>query len=91
MIKVLEDREKRYEEVLKLIKLELGTVLCAKINYPGTDKNTQYAKRAFSILKEEIYKEFKEFIKLEKYAFGYDGESLLLIIDLPALELKKKV
>lgn len=90
MIKILEDREKRYEETLKLIGFDLGTVLCAKINYPGNDKNTEYAKKAFRVLKKAIYKEFEGLIKLEKNISGYDGDSMLLIIDLPDTEVKKR-
>ncbi|WP_027307741.1 citrate lyase holo-[acyl-carrier protein] synthase [Caloramator sp. ALD01] len=90
MIGILEDRERRYEETLKLIELNLGTVLCAKINYPGKNKNTECAKMAFSILRQEIYKEFDGKIKVEKKLSGCDGDSLLLIIDLPIIEVKKR-
>lgn len=90
MIKILEDREKRYEEILSLIKQSRGTVLCAKINYPGTNKNTKHSQKAFCILRKEIYNEFKKSIIKEKILNGYDGESMLLIIDLPEEEVKKR-
>jgi holo-ACP synthase len=45
---------------------------------------------AFSVLRQEIYKEFDGKIKVEKKLSGYDGDSLLLIIDLPIIEVKKR-
>lgn len=88
MIGILEAREERYEKILELINKNLGTVLCAKINYPGRDKNTPHAKKAFEILKQLLLKSFNEKIVLTKVLHGLDGNSLLLVLNLNMIEAK---
>lgn len=89
MIGILEAREERYEKILELINKNLGTVLCAKINYPGRDKNTPHAKKAFEILKQIVLSAFNEKIVLAKVLQGLDGNSLLLVLNLNMIEAKE--
>ncbi|MCX7951580.1 MAG: citrate lyase holo-[acyl-carrier protein] synthase [Clostridiales bacterium] len=89
MIGILQAREERYEKILELINKKLGTVLCAKINYPGKDKNTYHSKKAFNILKQSLLSLFKENIVLTKDLQGLDGDSLLLVLNLNIVDAKR--
>lgn len=86
---ILEDREKRYEFLCKMIDEYKLTVLCGKINYPSNNKNTLEANKAFYILYNILKERFKEYIRFEKILEGYDGKALINVLDIPLKEAKK--
>lgn len=86
---ILEDREKRYIEILSLIKLYKLPVICGKINYPGNDKNTPEAQKAFQILKQLLENRVKGESVYKQMLSGEDGSSILLVINLEPMEVKK--
>ncbi len=65
---ILEAREHRYNFVLYLIEQYKKPVLCAKINYPGSNKNTKEYEYAFNLLKNIIRKNFQLEEKMENTA-----------------------
>ncbi|MGB9813113.1 MAG: citrate lyase holo-[acyl-carrier protein] synthase [Thermovenabulum sp.] len=89
MIRILEDREKRFLKILKLYEEYNLPVLCGKINYPGNNKNTLEANLAFNVLYSLLIKEFKKFIIHRETDEGYDGKSLLLVLNMDKFEAKK--
>lgn len=86
---ILVDREKRYNEMLGLLKEYALPVLCGKLNYPGSDKNTAEAKRAFGILTGIIEDRLSDRAVFSKELTGYDGRSILMVLGLPPDEIKK--
>lgn len=86
---ILEDREKRYNDIIDLIRKYNLPVLCGKLNYPGKDKNTVEANRAFEILNKIIKENFKFKTVFSKELKGYDGKSILAIIDMFPNDIKK--
>lgn len=89
MMDILNAREERYTQILDLINKKIGTILCGKINYPGNNKNTKEAKYAFNILKDVLLNRFKEYIILKKVLSGEDGDSLILVLKLDEVHVKK--
>lgn len=89
MNKILRDREKRYYDMLSLISEFNMPVICGKINYPGNDKNTTEAKRAFQILSEILLEKFSKNITYSKSLSGEDGSSILIVANMEPLESKK--
>lgn len=85
---LLDDREKRYHEVLALISKHQLPVICGKLNYPGNDKNTIEAQAAFSILVELMSAKFGKHSVKSKILSGYDGKSLLIVTSLAPREAK---
>lgn len=86
--KVLIDREKRYYRILELIdKFDLP-VLCGKINYPGKDKRTMEAIKAFTILEESLGLRFSEKSVFCEKLDGYDGNSALMVLKEDPLKAK---
>ncbi len=88
--KILSDREKRYNNIIHLIEQYHMPVLCGKINYPGKDKNTEEAKKAFLVLKEAINNKFSNYSKFTKTLHGYDGSSILIVVQMSSFEAKDK-
>jgi holo-ACP synthase len=86
--KILEDREKRYNLVLEYLKQYNLPVVCAKVNYPGTDKNTEEASIAFSILQKAVLENFKSYFIHTNILEGYDGKSFLSIVNISPLDAK---
>ena len=86
--RILEDREKRYEKILNELKKGAKSVICGKINCPGTNKNTRESLKAFEylcdILKETIIDCEYEVID------GCDGRSIIAAEKKDADELKIK-
>lgn len=80
--KILEDREKRYNLVIDMINKYSFPVLCGKINYPGTDKNTPEANIAFEAIKETVEKAFEQFFLDKKLDSGFDGNSIIASLKL---------
>lgn len=87
--KILEDREERYNRILELIEKYNLPVVCGKINYPGQDKNTREAKIAFEGLEAAINEGFKEAFIYTAFLSGYDGQSIIGVVNKDALEAKK--
>ncbi|SCG83091.1 holo-ACP synthase [Proteiniborus sp. DW1] len=87
--RILRDREQRYYEILSLITEYNMPVICGKINYPGNDKNTIEAKKAFQILKQILIEKFSNNIVYSKTLSGDDGSSILIVADMESLESKK--
>ena len=87
---ILEDREKRYNELLLILKTYKMTVLCGKINYPGEDKNTEDVQLAFTILARLLTKKFSSYLKHMKIINGLDGPAIMMVLDMSAFEAKKK-
>lgn len=87
--RILRDREQRYYEILSLITEYNMPVICGKINYPGNDKNTIEAKKAFQILKQILLEKFSNNIVYSKTLSGDDGSSILIVADMEPLDSKK--
>lgn len=87
---ILRDREARYEYILKLIEKYSLPVICGKVNYPGPDKNTSTANKIFNILSNSLFKEFSAYIKFSKLLEGYDGKSLVMVVNLDEIDAKRK-
>lgn len=89
MDNILEDREKRYYEILARIEKYQMPVVCGKINYPGKDKNTAEAQKAFQILQSLLTEKFgKNSVDTQMFT-GDDGSSILMSVDLSLSEAKK--
>lgn len=80
---ILEDREKRYNDILYLSKKYDLPVVCGKLNYPGRDKNTIEANRAFEILHRIFIEKFSINTVFLKELKGYDGRSIIAAVDMP--------
>lgn len=89
MDKILEDREKRYNQILNLIEKHKLPVLCGKINYPGNDKNTQEVNIAFTILMKRLKDSYYPWIEYLEILNGFDGPALLCVINLNVFEAKE--
>lgn len=85
---ILFDREKRYEKILLTLKSGVKSVICAKINCPGTNKNTNESLKAFEYLLELMKKTILtgEFEILK----GSDGKSIIAGMNIECIELKSK-
>jgi len=86
---ILEDREKRYNEILAIIDKYKVPVICGKINYPGNAKNTPEAQKAFQILKQQLENRSYGKCVFKKILSGEDGNSILIAINLEPLKAKK--
>jgi holo-ACP synthase len=86
---ILQDREKRYYEILSLLSKYRVPVICGKINYPGDDKNTLEAQNAFQILRQLLTEKFAENSMDTQILTGDDGSSILIATSLKPLEAKK--
>jgi len=82
------DREKRYDRILELIEEYRLPVLCGKINYPGKNKITVEAIKAFEALKQSINLKFDEKSLFSQMLYGCDGNSLLMVINEDPLKAK---
>jgi triphosphoribosyl-dephospho-CoA synthase CitG/holo-ACP synthase CitX len=80
--RILEDREERYEEILRLINEHRKPVLCAKVNIPGLDKNTEAAFYAFGILQREVLDKFSGNFDTFNTLSGSDGRSLIAVLNI---------
>lgn len=87
--KILEDREKRYNLVIDMLKKYSLPVLCGKINYPGSDKNTPEANMAFEAMKEAVEKAFKQFFLEKMLDSGFDGNSIVASLKLEPAAAKR--
>lgn len=86
--KILDAREKRYNEIVSLYNVYKCTILCGKINYPGSDKNTRESQNAFSALVKSLEAEFQSGVTLKKHLTGFDGSSILMVLDMEPGEAK---
>ncbi len=86
--RILEAREKRYELIRSLQKQYDAPVLCAKVNYPGTDKNTERARLAFYKLKKAMEEAFSEDQIFSCMTEGADGSALLMILPMTPQDAK---
>lgn len=85
---ILEDREKRYNYILELLKKYNLPVVCGKVNYPGENKNTIEANRAYEILISIIKEKFKMETVFSAELEGFDGRSILTVIDMLPKDIK---
>ncbi len=86
---ILRDREKRYCEIQSLLSEYGVPVICGKINYPGSDKNTPEAQSAFQTLRGLLTEKFTENSIFTQILSGDDGSSILIATSLNSLEAKK--
>lgn len=86
---ILEDRERRYNNVMDMSRKYDLPVICGKLNYPGKDKNTAEAIRAFEILLKIIKERFNIKIVFSKELKGFDGRSILAVVDMLPETIKK--
>ncbi|WP_243109386.1 citrate lyase holo-[acyl-carrier protein] synthase [Anaerophilus nitritogenes] len=89
MKEILEDREKRYNNILELIQQYKLPVVCGKINYPGDNKNTSKAYTAFDVLQKLLIFKLNDFIVYKQIISGYDGKSILIVSNKSIEEVKK--
>lgn len=87
--KILTDREKRYEEILRLGAIYQWPVVCGKINCPGSDKNISDAQIVFGFLRNKMQEVFTGSRLYAKQLEGDDGASLLLVVSLAPMEAKR--
>jgi holo-ACP synthase len=64
-------------------------VVCGKLNYPGKNKNTIEANRAFEILLEIVKEKFRMKSVFSKELEGFDGRSILMVVDMSPGDIKK--
>ncbi|MBZ2174030.1 citrate lyase holo-[acyl-carrier protein] synthase [Schnuerera sp. xch1] len=88
---IFKAREERYKYILKLIERYRLPIICGKINYPGANKNTSAADKIFNMLLDKLYGEFRESIIFSRLLEGYDGKSLIIIVNVDQLTAKKRV
>lgn len=88
MGKILLDRENRYNRILQLIESYDLPVVCGKINYPGRNKNTEEAKKAFLVLQHYLKRKFDTYSEFTQILDGYDGSSILIAAKIKPLEAK---
>lgn len=88
--KILDDREKRYLETVDLYNKYKKPIICGKINYPGENKNTLEAGKAFSALLMSLNSEFKSNVLFSKLVEGFDGKAILMVMDMDPMEAKKR-
>ncbi len=86
---ILKDRENRYNTILDLIDQYQLPVVCSKINYPGSNKNTPQAIKAFEVLRKLAISRYTQHSIFTKTLSGQDGKSLLMVVALTPLEAKK--
>jgi holo-ACP synthase len=86
---ILEDREKRYNNILDISRKYDLPVVCGKLNYPGKDKNTIEAYRGFEILLKIIKEKFSMETVFSKELKGFDGRSILAAVDMTPEAIKK--
>lgn len=86
---ILKDRENRYNTVLELINQYQLPVVCSKINYPGSHKNTPEALKAFQVLEQLVISGYGRYSTFTKVLSGGDGRSLLMVVTMTPLEAKK--
>jgi holo-ACP synthase len=86
---ILEDREKRFYNTLDLVKKYNLPVVCGKLNYPGKNKNTPEANKAFEILIRAVKNKFGGEIIFEQELSGYDGRSILAAVNMNSHDAKK--
>lgn len=86
---ILEDREKRYNNILNLSCRYDLPVVCGKLNYPGNDKNTIEANKAFEILLKIIKEKFSTKTVCFKELCGFDGRSVLAVVNMLPEKIKK--
>jgi len=89
--KILDDREKRYSKIIKLGEDYNRPVICGKVNYPGSKKNSLDSHYVFNELRMLLLgKIFKNNIYSE-VTVGDDGLSVLIVGDYDELLIKKTV
>lgn len=88
--RILNDREKRYLETIGLYGTFKKPIICGKINYPGQNKNTLEAEKAFSALLSSLNLEFKDEVIFSKLVEGYDGKAILMVMNLGSIEAKNR-
>lgn len=86
---ILEDREKRYGEILSLLDEYNMPVLCGKINYPGENKNTEEVMLAFRMLVNILKEGFNNQHKHIQILNGHDGPALLMVLNMDGLKAKE--
>lgn len=86
---ILYDREKRYAHILELSKKYNMPVVCGKLNYPGTNKNTVETDKAYDILRSIIKEKLRIETVFSMELEGYDGKSYLAVIDMPPEKIKR--
>lgn len=86
--KILEDREKRYNIILDYLQRYNLPVVCAKINYPGIDKNTKESRAAFEALRKAVFEKFESFYLYNSIIEGHDGKSFLGVVNMSPLDAK---
>lgn len=89
MNRILEDREKRFLKVLSLYEKFNLPILVGKINYPGNNKNTLEAIFAFNVLYSLLIEKFKKFIIFSEIDEGFDGKSIIIVLNLDKIKAKK--
>ena len=86
---ILEAREVRFHRITQLLEQYNMPVLCAKINYPGIDKNNDKALIAFNSMKKAVLKAYEGCIHRLEELEGSDGKSILLVLKTDGLSAKK--
>lgn len=87
--KILEDREKRYNEILYLLEKYKLPVLCGKINYPGNNKNTEEVQKAFELLRKLLKNNFGSTAKHTEINKGLDGPYFSMVLSMDGRKAKK--
>ena len=64
-------------------------MLVGKINYPGNNKNTKEASKAFDLLQQLLISKYMEHSIFTENLSGEDGCSILMVVKLTSLEAKE--
>lgn len=87
--KILDARENRYNNIVNIINKYNYPVVCGKINYPGNMKNTVESDMVFDELENLLIREFEKNIVYSQKLEGFDGNSLLLVVNINYLKAKE--
>jgi len=86
---ILNAREKRVKFQSELQKKYKKTLLVARVNYPGVDKDNNLTRNILGIMDMVLTQIFKLKICYKLLTFTAEGPILIFIIDKKALEVKK--
>ncbi|RNC28512.1 MAG: Apo-citrate lyase phosphoribosyl-dephospho-CoA transferase [Candidatus Dichloromethanomonas elyunquensis] len=89
MNSILNDREQRFNQILKISGYFRLPVLCGRTNFPGPEKNNGLTEKAFLALTETIQATFGAAAVYQNELGGADGQSIVMALVLDSLTAKK--
>lgn len=88
-IDILEAREKRSNMQEYLLKKYNNTIICLRVNYPGTNKNSKLCKNISCSIEKIINDMFGCSINYKFLKYTAEGRVVIFILKLDAMRVKK--